>query len=332
MQAYLNSRCVGDSIQRTLTMMSLTSPRPGRPVGIRALGARITGFVDGTRASGRLDLLSRAAWLALIPGGLLFLVMQVYVYWQTGNIGLDSHAYWLAAQEPDTWYTRPPAYRDAFLYSPAFGQALRPLGALPWPAFQCVWLLGSVGGLAWLLGPLGRRRALTLAPFFISELLLGNVYLLFAAALVLSLGRCPGAVALPALTKVAPAVVGVWFVVRGEWRRAASAVGTIAVIVLISVLADPQSWVRWLQFLTTSANDRGLGSSVRLVLALVVVVVAARRGWACVLAPALILACPVLGGYGPLAVLAAIPRLLAWQRRHSEAPGAPLHPAVSDPG
>ena len=37
-----------------------------------------------------------------------------------------------------------------------------------------------------------------------TELLLGNVYLLFAASLVLSLGRFLGAVALPILTKVAP--------------------------------------------------------------------------------------------------------------------------------
>ena len=138
--------------------------------------------------------------------------MQVYVYWQTDNIGLDSHAYWLAAREPETWYTRPPAYRDAFLYSPAFGQALRPLGVLPWPAFQAVWFLGCAAILVWLLAPLGWKRGLILAPFFVSELLLGNVYLLFAASLVLSLGRFPGAVALPILTKVAPGVVGLWFV------------------------------------------------------------------------------------------------------------------------
>ena len=55
-------------------------------------------------------------------------------------------------------------------------------------------------------------------------------------------------------------------------------------------------------------------------LALVLVVWAARRNQAWLLAPALILACPVLGGYGPLAVLAAIPRLLQWQREHRRAP------------
>src|SRR3954464_7979210 len=165
--------------------MSQIASRPERAGGIRALSVLLTTLVDRARTSGRLDLFSRAIWIALIPGGLLFLAMQVYVYWQTDNIGLDSHAYWLAAREPESWYTRPPAYRDAFLYSPAFGQALRPLGVLPWPAFQAVWLLGCAAILAWLLAPLGWKRALILAPFFVSELLLGNVYLLFAASLVL---------------------------------------------------------------------------------------------------------------------------------------------------
>jgi hypothetical protein len=53
------------------------------------------------------------------------------------------------------------------------------------------------------------------------------------------------------------------------------------------------------------------------------VVWAARRNQAWLLAPALILACPVLGGYGPLAVLAAIPRLLKWQRAHRAATAEP---------
>ena len=69
-----------------------------------------------------------------------------------------------------------------------------------------------------------------------------------------------------------------------------------------------------MQFLGTSAGERGLGSTVRLVLSLALVVWAARHHQAWLLAPALILACPVLGGYGPLAVLAAVPRLLQWGR------------------
>jgi hypothetical protein len=265
-------------------------------------------------ATDRLKTLERAFWVALIPGAILFMVMQTLVYARAGMIGADSHAYWMAVRLPETWYTRPPAYRDAFLYSPAFAQALWPLGQLSWPAFQTVWMVSQAGVLAWLLAPLGWKRGLTLAPFFITEMLLGNVYIFFAGALVVSLGRAPGALALPALTKVAPSVVGAWFLVRREWRAASWAVGVTVLIVAVSAAIAPSAWVAWIEFLAHSAAQRGGMGSLRLVVALVIVIWAAKRGHAWLLAPAMILACPVLGGYGPLAVLAAIPRLLRFER------------------
>ena len=190
---------------------------------------------------------------------------------------------------------------------------------LPWPAFQAVWFLGCAAILAWLLAPLGWRRGLILAPFFVSELLLGNIYLLFAASLVLGLGRFPGAVALPNPHQ-GRARCG-RCLVRRPRRVAKGPLGSRdhGGHRVRSVLTGPDAWVSWIQFLGTSAGDRGFGSTVRLVLALGIVVWAARRNQAWLLAPALILACPVLGGYGPFAVLAAIPRLLQWQRAHRAA-------------
>ena len=70
------------------------------------------------------------------------------------------------------------------------------------------------------MAPLGWQRGLVLAPFFIADIMLGNVYFFFAGALVVSLGTAPGALVLPLLTKITPGVVGVWFVVRREWRAA----------------------------------------------------------------------------------------------------------------
>src|SRR5450759_4268829 len=264
--------------------------------------------------SQRRETFIRAFWVALIPGAILFLAMQTIGYARAGMIGADSHAYWMAVRFPETWYTNPPEYRDAFLYSPAFAQALWPLGQLPWPAFQTVWIAGQVGVLAWLLAPLGWQRGLTLAPFFIAEILLGNVYLFFAGALVVSLGRAPGALALPALTKIAPSVVGFWFVVRREWRAALWAAGVTTLIMAVSVAIAPAEWLAWAQFLSHSAGQRGGTATLRLAAALGITIWAARTGRAWLLAPALILACPVLGGYGPLAVLAAIPRLLQFER------------------
>ena len=59
--------------------MTQLASRPDRAGGIRALSGHLTALVEGARTSGRLDLFSRAFWFALIPGGLLFLAMQVYV-------------------------------------------------------------------------------------------------------------------------------------------------------------------------------------------------------------------------------------------------------------
>jgi hypothetical protein len=166
---------------------------------------------------------------------------------------------------------------------------------------------------------------LTLAPFFIAEIVLGNVYIFFAGALVVSLGRAPGALALPALTKIAPCIVGVWFVVRGQWRAALWAAGVTALIVVLSVAIAPQQWLAWADFLAHSAGQRGATATatatatLRLAASLGIVIWAARTGRAWLLAPAMVLACPVLGGYSALTVLAAIPRLLQLERKERAA-------------
>ena len=259
----------------------------------------------------RLEALRQAFWTALIPGGLLFAAMQAVLHARSGMIGADSHAYWAAARNPDTWYTVAPQHWDAYLYSPAFAQALMPLGQLPWPVFQSLWAVAQSVTLLWLLSPLGWWRGLTACLFITPELLLGNVYIFFAAALVTALGRAPGALALPLLTKVVPGTVGLWFLVRRDWRGAAWVAGTTLLLVGISAAAAPDAWLDWLHFLSVSAQERGPLESLRLAAALLTIVYAARSGRAWLLAPALVLACPVWGGgYGPLAVLASMPRLL----------------------
>ncbi len=261
-------------------------------------------------SSPRMAMFRDAVWLAMIPGALLFAYLQTVGYLQAGHVGMDSHAYWVAVRDPATWYTLPPEYTDAYLYSPAFAQILSPMAPLSWPAFRVTWMLLSAGTLTWLLAPLGWRRGLTLAPFFVTDLLLGNVYSVFAAALVLGLTRCPGALALPLLTKIAPGVVCVWFLVRREWGKAGWAAGATLVIASLSFLIEPAGWMRWFQFLfSASTGERGGLVSVRLLVALALVVWAARLDRAWLLAPALLLAAPVVGGFGSLAVLAAIPRL-----------------------
>jgi len=292
-------------------------------VSTPAVQRKRTSFSSSSRAAALKD----AIWLAMIPGALLFLYLHVNAYLQIGYVGVDSHAYWLAGRDATGWYTQPPTYIDAYLYSPAFAQVVSPLAQLPWAAFRALWMVLGVGVLGWLLAPLGWRRGLTLAPFFVTDLLLGNIYTFFAAALVLGLTRWPGALALPLLTKIAPGVVCVWFLIRREWGKAGWAAGATLLIVGTSFAIDPAGWMRWIQFLvTTSGADRGAPLGIRLLIALAIVVWAARSGRSWLLAPALILACPVLGGFGAQAVLAAIPRLrrVAPRGQEADAPERPM--------
>ena len=157
-------------------------------------------------ASGRTRSLTEALWWAALPGSILFCFLQVTEHVAKGAIGFDSHAYWLAARMPESWYLLAPRLKDAYLYSPAFAELLWPFGQLPWPVFQGLWAAFGAVLLFWLLKPLGWRKGLTLAPFFVTELMLGNVYILFAAALVVGLTRFPGAFAIFAITKLSPSV------------------------------------------------------------------------------------------------------------------------------
>lgn len=258
-----------------------------------------------------------ALWVALIPGSAMFAYLQIRGYAGVGMIGVDSHAYWAAARDPSSWYTRPPAYWDAYLYSPAFAQALWPLGQFPWRVFQVIWTAAQLVTLAWLLAPLGWRRGLTITGFVVPELVLGNLYVFYAAVLVLMLRRAPGVVALPLLTKVFPGIVGLWFVVRREWRAVGWAVISSCLIVAVSAAFSPHAWLAWIRFLTTSADSgRGSVAMIRFVVSACIVIWAARRGHAWLLAPALVLASPVLGAYSNLAVLVALPRLFRQGREH----------------
>lgn len=211
-------------------------------------------------ASGRTRSLTEALWWAALPGSILFCFLQVTEHVAKGAIGFDSHAYWLAARMPESWYLLAPRLKDAYLYSPAFAELLWPLGQLPWPVFQGLWAAFGAVLLFWLLKPLGWRKGLTLAPFFVTELMLGNVYILFAAALVVGLTRFPGAFAIFAITKLSPSVVFLWFVVRREWTKAAIAAGTTVAIVLVSAAINPQAWVDWVRFLLTSTGEGSVGA------------------------------------------------------------------------
>ena len=246
-------------------------------------------------------------WLA--GGYVAFWVLHNYP--RLGLAWADSHAYWLTAHRPDLYHF-PPGSHDAFVYTPAFAQFVHPLALLPWPAFAAIWALVEAVAFAWLWAPLGWKWALPLTAICSIEIGIGNIYGLLAVALVLGL-RHPSAVAFPALTMLTPAVGLVWFAARGEWRRLADAVVVTAVIAAASYVIAPAEWHEWYRFMI---GNRGSDPTVpyHVGAGLILAFVAARRNRAWLLAPAALLASPVIHGWLPIVILAAIPRLAGVQR------------------
>jgi hypothetical protein len=247
--------------------------------------------------------------------GLYVLYLQVVT--DTGGVsmpGADSYAYWRAWRAPSL-HDLPPNYYGAYLYSPAFAQVLWPLTRLPLEVFQVVMSLASLGMLVWLLRPLGWRWVLPLLVLCADEILLGNINALLALALVVAV-RHPWAWAVLVLTKLTTGLPLLWHLFRREWRPLAVAVAVTFAAAAVSAVLGAQLWVDWLRFLLEHRDVGNLWPELRLALAAAVAVWAARTERPWLLAVSLLLTSSILAT-NKLVVLAAIPRLLAWQRERA---------------
>jgi glycosyl transferase family 87 len=235
---------------------------------------------------------------------------------------VDAYAYW-ATRGGDPYAFAEAGRIGAYVYSPVFAQLLAPLVALPWPLFSAAWtaLLCLV---YWrLVGRLSLPLLLFVPiPF---EIVSGNVHLLIAAAIVVGF-RYPAAWALPLLTKVTPAIGLLWFAVRREWRSLAIALGTTAVVAVVSLVIAPDSWRQWLALLVRDVGApldtpgwyAPVPLLVRLPLAAIVVTWGALTDRRWTLPVAVILSLPIVW-LNSLAILAALPALNATQRRATQA-------------
>jgi hypothetical protein len=244
---------------------------------------------------------------------------------------VDAYAYW-TTRSGDFYATAETGRIGAYLYSPAFAQALVPLVALPLAVFTAMWTAINLAALWWLL----RRWALPSLLFLPIpfEVISGNVHLLYAVAIVSGF-RYPATWALMLLTKVTPGVGLLWFAARREWRALRTAVGVTLAIVAVSVLLDRAAWEAWIAILRADLSGAGAGSLQtsgwylavpllpRLIVAVVIVVIAALtdRRW---LVPfAVVIALPVIW-LNSLAVLAAaVPLWLARPGTSDERVSAP---------
>lgn len=194
----------------------------------------------------------------------------------------------------------------AYLYSPAFAQALSPLRALPWAVFLLVWTSIQALALVALAGAF--TLPLLLWEPVLYELDVANVTFLLGLAIVAGF-RYPWTWSLMLLTKVTPGIGLLWFAFRREWRSLGIALGATAVIVAGSFVVDPGAWLGWFGVLGVHDPTSGFGPPfvVRLPIAAAVLWWGARNDRRWVVPIAAMLALPVLRTTGLVLLVACLP-------------------------
>jgi hypothetical protein len=235
-------------------------------------------------------------------------------------LGADARTYWGAPL--DNPYPGPQlGLPGAYLYPPPFIQALSPLRLFPFEIFHVLWALIGAGALVFLVGPVGAALAITFLPFVFRDLLVGNIHLMLAAAIVIGL-RHPATWAFPILTKVTPGIGVLWFAARREWRRLAWAVGVAGAITLVSFAIGPDLWFAWFDRMRGDSGTAGGGYLAILLIRLVVggllVVLAARIRRAWLVPVAVLVSLPILWPDSLAILLACFPLIAADTRGRTE--------------
>jgi hypothetical protein len=261
----------------------------------------------------------------LVAGGAwLLLVTLAQPLGRQLRTGQEAFCYWIASLHAPyalSDWTQPVAY----VYSPAFLQAISPLTNLPWLEFFAVWTALLLLAIRYLTGPRLFAVGILLATL---ELVGGNISLLLAVAMVIGF-RWPAAWAFVLLTKVTPGIGLLWFAVRREWRSLGIALGATGAVVLVSAVLMPGAWLEWLDLLVRLAGREGTSAAVpvpflvRLPFAVALVVWGARtdRRWTVPVAG--MLALPALW-YGSLSMLLAVIALREPGRSEPVSRGATL--------
>jgi hypothetical protein len=275
----------------------------------------------------------RYAVPAFVVVATVFVMFRLLALYPWSIPGADLAAYWATRDGLD--YGAQPGASGAYLYSPAFAQVIRPLAALPWPAFSAAWSAMLLAVLGWL----GGRAAilLVLLPPVAMSIGFGNVDLVMAAVVVVGF-RFPAAWSFALLTKVTPGLGLLWFLVRREWYSLWLALAATIGITAVSAALDPAGWGGWLRMLQASQApqpDAGLFLPVslwlRLGVATTILVWGARTDRRWTVAVAMALAMPIdwitvlavlvalvpLLGHGPAASLALGPAPRPFDRRWS---------------
>jgi hypothetical protein len=239
------------------------------------------------------------------------LLVAGLILWFKGgdDWGLDAWAYWSVDQVHP--YSQAVGSYGAFLYGPPLAQIFGILGHLPWPVFLVGWTGLLIATYAWIT----QRYALLLLGLFppaILELINGNIHLLLAAAIALGF-RYPWTWSFVLLSKITPGIGLVWFGVRREWRQLAIALGATAAIAAVSFAIAPWMWQEWIDLVVAEAGQPPapkaipIPLTIRLPIALLVVVWGARTDRPWTVPVAALLAIPAMWWYSSVMLLAIIP-------------------------
>lgn len=207
--------------------------------------SRTNAMVDAAVVAGTIA----SAWLLVLHGRAM-----------VGLLGNDALVYWsVDADAPYADATVGGA--GAYLYSPAFMQALTPLRILPAEPFLAIWWT-IITVTAVLLARPWPLMLLPLALPVLQDVMIGNIHVLLGAAIVIGF-RWPAAWAFVLLTKVTPGIGLVWFLVRREWVALAIALGATIVIAAASFALTPGHWADWLAVLRRDGGGQSTSLLVR---------------------------------------------------------------------
>ena len=212
----------------------------------------------------------RAVRHGLVIAGLL---ATAWMYLVVGdrtwaNPAADGLIYW-SVNLSDPYAGSTVGGANAYLYSPAFAQVFALIGRVPREVFVVGWTI-LLAAVAWWLARPWPASLLVLSLPVSQEILIGNIHLLLAAAIVLGF-RWAGTWAFVVLTKVTPGVGLLWFAVRREWRSLGIALGTTGAIVAVSFLLAPDLWRDWLALLSNDGGSKSGTLILRIVAAALIV-------------------------------------------------------------
>lgn len=269
--------------------------RSGRQQSVNSGGAAVRREGQGWR---------RFGWAAGIAMGVIvWATFTVY-----GGKPVDAYAYWWAAHRPAVYSTETCCL---YLYSPAAYQLSYPLTALAsFEVFAAILRAAEIAAVIAFAGPVS-AIALWLPPVA-AEINAGNVNLLLIGAVILGF-RWPALWTVVLLTKPTAGLGLLWFMVRGEWRKALIPIALAAGISAVSFVLTPGMWFDWFARLAAESPDPGWPFPwpiwIRAPFALAIILWGARtnRRWALVIGT--ILAMPRLYFLSPAMLLGALPAL-----------------------